>query len=704
MRFKGLYAVLTSLFIFSSVFSQNTEVKYKQGQINIKLTPRALAGLDRNLLAQGRTGLGALDSLNARFGATLLNRLFPYFKIKTHNGLPVTLDAWYTVHFSQAIDEPAVALAYADLSETIYAEACPISKIYATPNDPQYSNQWHLNQTNDADIDAPEAWDLWTGNTSIIVAMMDTGVKWWHTDLAGALASESNHSTIRGNMWINTAELNGTASVDDDGNGKVDDWVGWDFVDNITPAIDSGDDYDEEDNNPSDVQGHGTHCAGNIAAINNNGATCSSAAGGWGEDGSGNGNGVKIMALRIGYSDFYGLMGYIDPNARDNAFIYAADNGAKIASCSWGSAQTSSLVDATNYFLYNTTSPGGNDPQLRLIFKASGNDSQDLGSSSGDYLIDREEVVTVSATEENDNTASFSNYGEVVDISAPGDNIVSTSINSNGYETMGGTSMATPIAASVAALVWSYNNLLTPVNVKTILFESADALSASGMGAGRINAYGAMTHPDISLPVELSSFTATSTAHSILLQWQTQSELENMGFNILRKTENQQTYRMIASFKTNPSLNGLGNSAFGKEYVYEDKNVESGLIYSYLLEDVDYAGNIQQHGPLSVCFETPIPASDYILLNNYPNPFNSSTTIQLTITDTPRSASPASLSLFDSRGQKIKTLFRGVPDEDSYAFRWDGKNSRGLEAGSGIYFCLFKWGGKVLSRKIVLVR
>jgi len=703
MRNFGLFSILCVFLLFSSVLPYNTVVGYKPNQINVKFTPRSLSEIKMDLLGQGRTGLAKVDSLNWRYGAFKIQRLFPYFKIKFHNGKPNTLDAWYTIYFSEDINETALAAKYASLSEILYSEASPICKIYAAPNDPQYPNQWHLNQANDADIDAPEAWNLWSGNPSIIVAIMDTGVKWWHTDLAGALADENNRNSIKGNMWINTAELNGSAGVDDDGNGKIDDWVGWDFVTGNPEISDVGDDYDIEDNDPRDHNGHGTHCAGNIAAINNNGAYVCSSAGGWGEDAAGNGNGVKIMALRIGWDDIFGL-GYVGMDFAANAFIYAADNGAKIASCSWGSSENASLTDATNYFLYNTTSPTGNDPLLRLIFKAAGNDGNDLGSSSGDYLIDRSEVITVAATDENDARASFSNYGAVVDISAPGNNIVSTSINSNGYETESGTSMSTPITASTAALVWSYNNALSAIQVKTILFDSADPLSASGMGAGRINDYNCLTDPDISLPVELRGFEASADNHTIRLHWQTQSEVQNLGFNILRRTQSEADFKMIGSYKTNPALQGLGNSSFGKDYFYEDSDVGKEQTYYYILEDVDFSGRIRQHGPVSGKLESSLVPEKFALLTNYPNPFNSSTRIEIYINSKTAESYPVSLVIFNGQGRKIITLFHGTLKAGNYFYNWNGKNGQGLDVSSGIYYGVLSASRFRAYKKLIVLR
>ena len=109
-------------------------------------------------------------------------------------------------------------------------EPIGVHAMYATPNDFYYSYQWHLNQVSDHDIDAPEAWDVEVGADATVVAILDSGTRYYHPDLGGVNASPTTPEASRGNMWINDAELNGSAGVDDDGNGYVDDWIGYDLI------------------------------------------------------------------------------------------------------------------------------------------------------------------------------------------------------------------------------------------------------------------------------------------------------------------------------------------------------------------------------------------------------------------------------------------------------------------------------------------
>ncbi len=485
-RFFSLLLVV--VFFWMQFALADSFVGFKKNVISVKVDRTTLLQLKTVKFDQGRTGIASIDLLNDQFN---VKKIKPFFKFRESfiTERNYDLKQWFLFYFDNNVDVEQLSKEYGALAEVLVAEPIPIHKVYATANDTRVADQWHINQSNDSDIDAPEAWDLETGDSSIVVAVLDTGVEWWHPDLAGALADQNDRNTIHGNMWINKAELANTSStVDEDGNGYADDWIGWDFVTGNPQLLNLGDDYDQEDNDPSDHEGHGTHCAGNVGAINNNNTGVCSAAGGWGEDAQGRGNGVKIMALRIGWSDF--PSGRVSMDFAAQAFIYAADNGAKIASCSWGSSETTALREAVNTFLYGTSNPTASDPLIRLLFVAAGNESQD----SQNYLNGRGDCISVAATNSNDVAASFTNYGDWIDISAPGENILSTYKN-GGYSSLDGTSMATPIAASVAALIWSYKSSLSASEVQDYLFQGADNIDdkqdnthRGKMGAGRVNA------------------------------------------------------------------------------------------------------------------------------------------------------------------------------------------------------------------------
>ncbi len=437
----------------------------------------------------GFTLVPSLDLIAIRHGVTEMRRQFEGADpdLAAARGLP-DLSGWYVVRFDHTRSTPAQIVA-AYLADPGVAAAQPIGihPVDVVPNDGNYPSQWHLNQSTDRDMDAPEAWNIETGNPSIIAAMLDTGVRYYHKDLGGSVASPSNPGAADGNMWINLAERNGVAGVDDDGNGFVDDSVGWDFVTGVT-GCSAGEDCSTADNDPRDFNGHGTHCAGNIAAINNNGYATASPAGGWNAGTqTPAGNGVSVMAMRIGWATPGG--GFVRMDFAASALFYAANNGARIASCSWGSSNSGGIGTAVTYFVAS----GG------LVFKAAGNSN----SSVADFLCNRPDVYCVAATSQTDAKASFSSYGTWVDISGPGVSILSTYHNSANptpdfVASLSGTSMACPLVASTAAAVWSAQPTWTAAQVWQQVRDTADNINAQNpsyiglLGSGRVNLFNAV--------------------------------------------------------------------------------------------------------------------------------------------------------------------------------------------------------------------
>jgi len=402
------------------------------------------------------------------------------------------LAQYYKVEFQVGSLDEAVA-AYAALPSVDHVERIGIHALCAVPNDGYYDPyQWYHNQANDHDIDSPEAWDIQTGDANRILAILDSGTRYYHPDLGGVNASPANPGAARGNMWINNAELNGTPGVDDDGNGYTDDWIGYDFIDGVSNCW-PGEDCTTKDNDPRDFNGHGTHTSGIVGMLTNDGYGMAGTAGGWGNGSQAEyGNGVKVMSLRMGYSyNYLGQeYGVVMMDAAAEAFYYAANNGATIASCSWGSSNSGGIAAAADYFVAS----GG------LIFVAAGND----GTETPGYLNSRSDCISVAATDQNDAAASFTTYGTWVDISAPGVGIYSTyhdhtDPNTNYWASLSGTSMACPMAAATAAMIWSQNPGWTATQVEDQLYASADNIDAylaakyiGKMGAGRINLFNAV--------------------------------------------------------------------------------------------------------------------------------------------------------------------------------------------------------------------
>ncbi len=329
-------------------------------------------------------------------------------------------------------------------SAVLYAEANTIVSAAAIPNDPRFSALYGLNNnaqtggTDDADIDAPEAWDTQTG-TNIIVAVIDSGLDY-------------NHEDIVGNVWSNPGEI-ANNRIDDDNNGYVDDIRGWDFANN--------------DNNPFDDNDHGTHVSGTIAAVGNNGIGVTGV--NWT---------AQIMPLK-----FLNARGSGSIADAISALDYAVMMGARISNNSWGGG-------AFSQAMFDAIAAAQNSGHLFVA--AAGNDGINTDITPAypaSYNLNN--IISVAATDDDDALASFSNFGRnTVDLAAPGVSILSTTPR-NTYSSFSGTSMATPHVAGAAALVLAEDITLNVVALKAALLDSVDLISAlTGISVtgGRLNA------------------------------------------------------------------------------------------------------------------------------------------------------------------------------------------------------------------------
>jgi subtilisin family serine protease len=329
----------------------------------------------------------------------------------------------------------AAAAALERDADVLYAEPNYVHRIQLTPNDPSYSSLWGLPA-----IAAPAAWDTTTGSTGVSVAVVDTGVASGHPDLAP-------------NIWTNPDELpNG---VDDDGNGKVDDLHGWDFV--------------EGDATAQDGYGHGTHVAGTIGARGNDGVGIAGVA--WQ---------TKLMPLRAADDD-----GFLFSTDIVAAFDYACGEGARIVNGSFGGSGSTAIRDAIDAC-----------PGTLFVFSA-GNEALDVDwEPTYPCAYPSANIVCVAATTPDDELAWFSNYGrQGVDLGAPGEGIYS-SIPPTSYAYADGTSMAAPHVAGAAALVAAHRPSLTAVQLRAALLNAVDPVAEIaelvGQG-GRLNVERALT-------------------------------------------------------------------------------------------------------------------------------------------------------------------------------------------------------------------
>ncbi len=208
---------------------------------------------------------------------------------------------------------------------------------------------------------------------------------------------------------------------------------------------------------------------------------------------------------------------------------------------------------------------------------------------------------------------------------------------------------------------------------------------------------------DISLPVQLTAFTATPEADKIVLKWTTQSEVNNLGFEVYRSGEETGAYAMVASFENTPALQGGGNSNTAREYTYEDAIISNGGTYWYQIADVDYQGVRTFHGPVSAQAPDLIPEA-YALRPNYPNPFNPETTIRFEVPADPASNGKIALAIYNNLGMAVRSLVSGSVQPGIHTVKWDGRNDRGDQMASGIYFLRLQAGSFVQTQKMLLVR
>ncbi|MDX2099532.1 MAG: S8 family serine peptidase [Leptolyngbyaceae cyanobacterium bins.59] len=355
------------------------------------------------------------------------------------------------------------------------------------PNDSGFSHLWGLNNTGqtggtiDADIDAPEAWAVQPGKP-IVVAVIDSGVEYTHPDLVQ-------------NLWTNPGEIAGNG-MDDDGNGYVDDYYGYDFGSN--------------DSDPMDEQGHGTHVAGIIAADGDNGIGI-----------TGVNPNARVMSLK-----FMGSGGTGTINSVVRAIEYAVAMGAKIINASWGGSGFSQALLTT----IRTAQQAG-----ILFVAAAGNEAVNNDvTPTYPANFDLDNLISVAATDHTDQLASFSNYGATsVDLGAPGSRIVSTYLGGK-YAFSSGTSMATPHVSGVASLIWSQNPNLSVQQVRDLILSSVDpvpALQGKTLSGGRLNASNALKATPI--PTEpkntLEPFVVESSGNTTLVHTAKGYELQPKG-------------------------------------------------------------------------------------------------------------------------------------------------------------------------------
>jgi serine protease len=411
---------------------------------------------------------------NAEFSEAILGEFVSKFDLGLQRSAPT---GWYDFKMGGSADYFQQLEAMKAYYAVALVEIAVMGTYDADPNDPMEGLQWGLDK-----IDAQEAWDLETGSPDVIVAIIDSGTDWSHEDMGYGTDSYQNiYLNNAENDWVNP-NIPGGDGVDNDMNGYVDDWKGWDFAD--------------DDNDSRSTHEHGTKVAGLLGAKTHNGKGICGVAGGW------NNEGVKMMILGVGHE------GPIS-SAVDDAIIYAAANGAKIIQLSLSLLWSQAVSDALYYV---------NDNYDVIVVCSSGNwglaappeDPNDPNAATNVVLFPSSHptVISVGSTNEDDIRNPNSNYGDALFITAPG-RAIRTTQSGNSYITdafLGATSYAAPIVSGVIALMYSINPCLTRNDVREILKNTADKVGGydyyidpmdpghnDDMGYGRINAFDAVS-------------------------------------------------------------------------------------------------------------------------------------------------------------------------------------------------------------------
>ncbi|MEZ4886112.1 MAG: S8 family serine peptidase [Chitinophagales bacterium] len=396
---------------------------------------------------QGRVSGQLLLKLKEKKNLLQLKQVLPFKKYQIEAIQPAfpslqKMDKTYRIHFKNTQLTQQLLTQIAALSYIEYVEQIPIYQTFYTPND-LHPSQWNLSK-----IQAQTAWDFVKGSANIVVAIVDDAVETTHPDLAV-------------NIWQNVGEIPNNG-VDDDDNGYVDDVQGYDVAD--------------DDNNPNppfnaDAHhfSHGTHCAGIVSAVTDNNKGIAAI-----------GGNVRLMVVKSKENATSGS----SLQAGMEGVAYSIAAGANVISMSWGGpAYSQTLQDLITVA----------HEQGIVLVAAAGNSDTDAPMYPASY----DHVISVGATNQEDEKAFFSNYGDKIDVMAPGFEIWST-VAGKSYDFKNGTSMACPLVAGLAGLMLSYNEHISPDDLEECLKNSCDNIDGQNgsylgqIGAGRINAFEAL--------------------------------------------------------------------------------------------------------------------------------------------------------------------------------------------------------------------
>ncbi|MFI5236399.1 MAG: S8 family serine peptidase [Ignavibacteriales bacterium] len=561
-------------------------------------------------------------------------------------------------------------------------------------------------------INAPAVWAAGDSGQGVLVGNLDDGCDWDHPDLvnniwnnAGEDVDNDGHTLEwNGSAWVfDPGDING---VDDDLNGYLDDFIGWDF-------------WNGDNNVYYSSSSHGTQTSGIVCGNGTNGTQ------------TGVAPKAKIIPLRPNNESQYWL-------AQQYAVAMGVDIITSSLSYKWYFSpqpnypmfrQINDFELAAGVVHTNSTSNDGNSTGIPFNISAPGNtptawvhpDQTLVGGVSsvlgvGNVLASTDIIVSSSpwgpATWE-DLQINHPSYPYAMplayqdypyetlpgsiglikpDVSAPGNGTTST-INGTGYSSFSGTSGATPHVGGTVALLLSANPNLSVAEVSMILQTTSVEKGAPGKdnryGAGRIDAYEAYLLAIAMIPVELSSFTAASNENSVTLNWSTATETNNSGFSIERKTSHEEVWKEIGF------VPGFGTTTERMNYSFTDENLNMGA-YGYRLKQIDFDGTIEYSNTINIEVSSP---EKFVLLQNYPNPFNPSTIIGFSLPQT----SSVVIDIFNVVGEQVATVINQTLEAGYHNINF---NASSLPSGTYIYKLIanYSTGTFVETKKMLLMK
>lgn len=685
---KTIFVMTTLVFVFGTTFATGGEPSNYEGEAYLETVNPITSWDIRN--GNVITGLNWFDQLSQQYSISNLREVNLSCQISLN---------FYHITFNQVYTVQQVCDAFEQETDVVQAWPVMIPEWYTTPDDPSYGNQWGLVQ-----IGAASAWDYESGNSSVIIGILDTGAEVEYD----ADPTNPVHPDLESNLWNNN-------------------WLyGIDLID---PS-----------ESPDDGFGHGTHVAGIAGAVTNNTTGISGLAGG----GFGNDDGVTLLIVRN--SDDWGnsseeylaesICQALNPDGDWNT-----DDWVDIINMSWG-ARRSPYDPPPNWQqafpLFKVAVDEAANRNVILI-AAAGNDDTDFTDYMGGdrkfwpYPAGYDEVIAVAATANDDDQTSYSNEGSFIDVAAPGgtgypfdsNDILSTTprdpfyLNTHygvglEYGYLSGTSMAAPYVTGLAGLILSRFPSYTPNQVRNLLSQSAEKVGSNSydgngwnkyLGYGRINAGYAIAPP--STP---QNFTVTgNVGDPPTCSWSANIELDLAGYK-LYKNEAGSGWALFRTLDKNTTSYTDNSVIIGSGGKFSDN-----VCYKVSAYDITNQESTQSWprckplGGVSKQMadnELELIPNIYTIDPAFPNPFNPSTRISYQLPN----ESQVSLSIYNLQGYLIRSLVSSKQDAGYYKTFWDGLNNAGESVSSGMYLIMINASSREdnstfkASRKVVLLR